>query len=222
MTLTSVHFAGDRKDFICELCRDKSVLHLGCTAAPDTLGRLDRGEHLHACLSRVTKDLHGIDIDSKGLEILRGHRFQNLHRGNVEELQHVSLEKRFDMIVAAEIIEHLYNPMQMLLQAKRFMNRDSALLITMPNALSIKFFLHATCGREISGPDHTAIFSPNILERLLQRAGFALVGTWGVIDSHSKWRNRLSRPVFEIAFRLAPWFSDGLVVLARLNEGEHD
>ena len=211
-----MRFGGDRKDLVCELCRAKTVLHLGCAAAPDTLGRLDRGEHLHILLSKVAADLYGVDIDRSGLEILRTRGFKNLYVGDMEELPSLALDKKFDVVAVPEIIEHLHNPIRTLRQLTPFLHRRSLLCITTPNALSIKFFLHALRGQEVSGPDHTLILSPATLERVLTRAGFEVVDFWGVIETYSGWRNRMSRPVLRLGLRLAPWFSDTLVVLARL------
>jgi 2-polyprenyl-3-methyl-5-hydroxy-6-metoxy-1,4-benzoquinol methylase len=221
MNLRAIRYGGERKQAICDLCVGKTVLHLGCAAAPDTLGRLDRGEHLHARLSTVTAELHGIDTDWKGLQILQSRGFKNLHHGNAEQLQTLALEKVFDVVVAAELIEHLNTPIEMLRQLKRLMRQDSQLIVSTPNALSVKFFLHALTGREVSGPDHIAIFSPAILKRLLERSGFEVIDIYGTIESHSGWRNRVTRGLFKFFFRLAPWFSDALVLSARLKDEKY-
>lgn len=190
--------------FLLNLCSGKSVLHLGCSGSPDTIGRLQRGEHVHALLRPVTKDLYGVDRDEEGLKILKAHGYDNLFAGDVEQLDKVQIKRQFDVILMPEIIEHLGNPMLMLKGIRQFMRKDSLVCITRPNALSIKFFLHAFFGREMSEPDHVMIFSPITLWRLLERAGFETKETFGALEAHSIVVNAMGRKGFKIPFRQVP------------------
>lgn len=199
-----------------KLCRGKTVLHLGCSAAPDTIGILERGEHLHVLLAEVCKGLWGIDRGKEGLEVLKSYGLSNLYVGDVEELLKCNISRSFDIVLAAEIIEHLSKPMSMLQGVKKFFERETILCITTPNALAIKFFLHAVFGREMSGPDHVYVFSPMTLRTLLDRAGFKVVNVGTVLDVHSGWRNRLTRIIFSFAFHLWPHYADNIVCLAQV------
>lgn len=146
-----------------KLAAAKTVLHLGCTGSPSTEVRIQRGESMHMNLLKAARTVHGIDLDAAALKTLREkYGVKNLFEGNVERLGEVRLDgqETFDLIVAAEIIEHLSRPGDMLEGVKRFMRPDSRLLITTPNPLSLKYFVHALRGREVQGPDHTVLISP--------------------------------------------------------------
>ncbi|MBO0181221.1 hypothetical protein J0682_30075, partial [Vibrio parahaemolyticus] len=77
----------------------------------------------------------------------------------------------FDVIVAGEIIEHLNNPGLFLSGVRRFMHRDSKLVITTINAYcAMRFFVYALRGRrginEFVHPDHVAYYSYSTLRVL--------------------------------------------------------
>jgi 2-polyprenyl-3-methyl-5-hydroxy-6-metoxy-1,4-benzoquinol methylase len=216
--VSALSFANERKAFLVNLCSGKTVLHLGCSASPDTLGRLQRTEHVHALLIPYVKEIYGIDRDEDGLIILRSLGYENLFVGDVEQLEKSTIAKRFDVILIPEIIEHLANPLFMLNGIKRFMKEDSLVCITTPNALSLKFFLHALCYKEVSGPDHLMIFSPHTLQRLLERAGFEILEILGALEAHHGIYNRLTRSLFRFVFKIMPQFSDVIIVIAKVKE----
>src|SRR5687767_403290 len=99
-----------RVDFIKEHCAGKKVLHLGCANYPYTQQSLDNDMLLHSELAHTAGELHGFDFDQAGLDILSRNGVKNLHQGDLERLEEAALNDTFDVIVAGEIIEHLYNP----------------------------------------------------------------------------------------------------------------
>ncbi len=112
-----------RVEFIKNICQGKKVLHLGCTSYPYTMEMLELGEHLHLHLKENAGELYGLDYDQKGIDILKEKGVENLFRGDLEKLDEVELDEKFDVIIAGEMIEHLNNPGLFLDGVKRFMNR---------------------------------------------------------------------------------------------------
>ena len=148
-----------RLDVIKTLCKDRSVLHLGCTNYPYTEEAISNNMLLHFDLREISSELYGFDSDKKGLDILSDYGFTNLFEADLELLNNVPLERTFDVIVAGEIIEHLNNPGLFLSGVRRFMHRDSKLVITTINAYcAMRFFVYALRGRrginEFVHPDH--------------------------------------------------------------------
>jgi 2-polyprenyl-3-methyl-5-hydroxy-6-metoxy-1,4-benzoquinol methylase len=215
MDLGNVSYVGNRQPFLQRLATGKSVLHLGCTGSPCTEVRIQREESMHMKLLKVSREVYGIDLDPTGIAIMRDkYQVPNLYRGSVERLQDVALDglQQFDLVLAAEIIEHLSRPGDMIEGIKRFMRADSRLLISTPNPLSLKYFLHAMRGKEVQGPDHTLMLSPQTGTHLFQnRHGFRIARIHSCLEAHASFLNRTTRPLFSSLFRMMPWYADGLI-----------
>lgn len=164
----------DRVRFILDLCQSKSVLNLGCADSTRLERTIYAGEHLHLRLQTVASSLVGVDISEESLKTLRRYLPSDSHLicWNVERLNELTLEP-FDVVVCGELIEHVSNPGLMLDGIRRLLKDDGILILTTPNSLAVKFFLHALAGNDISSPYHVAQYSPATLRALLQRHGFA-------------------------------------------------
>lgn len=185
----------DRDEWIIEQCRGKRVLHIGCTDWPMTASRIEEGRLLHTQLLSVGQDVVGLDTDAEGIarlrELLPTHEFF-VH--NAENLQDCSgLRSRvFDVIVAADVIEHLSNVGLFLAGVKTYMTPATELLITTPHAYSIKRMFLMFLGYEHVHDDHTAYFSLSTLKRILGRFGFEIASCCGFQWKNPTARNRLA------------------------------
>lgn len=205
-----------------ELCRDRRVLHLGCTNWPYMDGPLQDGSLLHLQLLGVARELWGLDGDERGLAQLEARGIPNLVRGDLEQLHDVRLETPFDVIVAGEIIEHLSNPGLFLRGIKHLMGDDTILAITTVNAYcAARAVTYALAGRggrqEPVHPDHVAYYSYATLHHLLDRHGFTVAHTSfydvGVEHRpHAPWHFKL---INDVSVRLSRHLADGLIVECR-------
>lgn len=85
----------------------------------------------------------------------------------------------FDIIICSDVLEHLENPALTLREMSRITNRDSNIVITIPNAWNLQerilFFLNANSSRYKSERNsakhgHISFFTTEIIESLLDRA----------------------------------------------------
>ncbi|MGD9627994.1 MAG: methyltransferase domain-containing protein [Pyrinomonadaceae bacterium] len=213
-----------RLDFIKSLCVGKKVLHLGCTNYPYTRDSIREGMLLHSTLAERAGQLYGFDADEDGLNMLRELGFGGLYRADLEKLDELELEEKFDVIIAGEMIEHLNNPGLFLEGIGRFMNSDSELVITTVNAYcAMRFFQYGVSrskGRnEPVHPDHVAYYSYSTLCGLVERHGLT-VSDFYFYDlglEHRPFASRLQRIVNDISVRLSPQLADGLIAICRLN-----
>ena len=148
-----------RVEYLREMCKGKSVLHLGCTNWPYTDTSLKEGTLLHHQLAENATELYGFDADQEGIDVLTSRGVKNLYKADLERLDELDLDKTFDVIIAGEMIEHLSNPGLFLRGIKRFMRADSTLVITTINAYGgIRMFVYSLRGRggraEPVHPDH--------------------------------------------------------------------
>jgi len=121
-----------RIELIKNLCKDKNVLDLGCVDHDSRLERNDLWLHKH--IKNVANNLIGVDYLREEVENLKKKGY-NIIFANVENFD---LNKKFDIIVAGELIEHLENPGKFLDSVKKHMHKDSILIITTPNCFSIR------------------------------------------------------------------------------------
>jgi len=212
-----------RLDFIKRISAGKSVLHLGCTNWPYTLQAIDVGTLLHKDLAEVSRELYGFDFDQEGIDVLASKGFDNLYRADLQKLSDVQLEKKFDVIIAGEMIEHLNNPGDFLSGIKRFMNRDTQLVVTTINAYSgMRFFVYGLRGQRGSlepvHPDHVAYYSYSTLKLLVERHGFELANFmfYDLGDEHRPHNGKLRNLINDVCVKIAPQWADGVIAVCRI------
>jgi 2-polyprenyl-3-methyl-5-hydroxy-6-metoxy-1,4-benzoquinol methylase len=156
-----------RVEKILKLCKNKKVLDLGCV---DHSAKTETYENwLHKKIKEVSKELIGLDYEKKELEKLNKKGY-NIIYGDAENFD---LKKKFDVVVAGEIIEHLFNVGNFLDCIKKHMNKNSILIITTPNAFGFRRMIGSILkGSLKENIEHTAYYSDTTLRQVLQRKGF--------------------------------------------------
>jgi hypothetical protein len=164
----------------------------------------------------------GIDVEEEGVRWATEHGFE-AHAVDAQSPQAVAalgLEPA-DVVIAGEVVEHLDAPGPFLRAMRELASADGVLVVTTPNAYRLLNFLAPLGGVELVHPDHTAWHSPHTLATLLARSGWALEGAAYYQNPAPRLGGlggtvvRLGRAAFVRFSRLAPYWSDGLVVWAR-------
>lgn len=167
----AVKIVPDRMHVIIPLCTGKKVLHVGCTDNPI----FDPATSLHIQLSKVCRELDGLDVDTEGLEKLQQHvagRYFTDTRQVTEE---------YDVLLVPETIEHVDNVREFMESLSKI--RFKQCLITAPNA-----FLPNDNGNHLeeSGeyveyvhPDHNSWFSPYTLKNCISK-----FTDWKLVESY--------------------------------------
>lgn len=214
-----------RLDLIEQLCRGKKVLHLGCTNYPYTEQAIESDMLLHFSLEKLSSELYGFDYDQAGLDILEKHGSDKLFRADLEKLDEVDLDEKFDVIIAGEIIEHLNNPGLFLNGIKRFMNPETALVITTVNAYcGMRFFVYGLKGKngenEPVHPDHVAYYSYSTLSLLMKRHQLK-VDDFMFYDlgrEHRPHGKKIVNFINDCCVWFAPQWADGVIAVCRVAE----
>jgi len=184
----STTYIENRDQWILANCTDQKVLHIGCTDWPLTESRLKEGRLLHGKLASVAGGLVGVDIDRLGLDALSNlmpdHQFVCCPAEKLRDEDSVN-KHDWDVILAADVIEHISDLGSALASFAALMSPDSKHLLTTPSAFSAKrFFAAALFGVEHVHPDHCYYFSLSTLKQNLLRVGMQ-------VDSASMfmWKN---------------------------------
>lgn len=207
-----------RDDFLVSLARGKQVLHLGCVDHPLLDERLRTGQLLHQKLAGAATKLWGVDLDAEGIRKLREeHRIADLLVCDAEHLEAVaSIVGRVDLVVAGEILEHVHNPGLVLKSVHAILASHGTLVVTVPNALGLRVWLHGLRGRESVHPEHVAYFSPYTTYNVLQKLGFdveELLSYW--YPSTRRGVNLVKQLVVGGLTKRLPFMGDGVIAVAR-------
>ncbi len=209
-----------KEEFILKVAAGRSVLHLGCVGFTD-LAPSDRvrfaKQSLHWKLTQLSETV-GVD---RSVGVIDEYRklgvFTNIVAGDVERLDELQITRRFDVVIAGDIIEHLSNPGRMLDGIRRFCTENTQVIITTPNAFGSPNFLRYSIGRFQEGAEHVMSFNQQNLVNLLNRHGYSLSELHTCFQPRSADKHRatvftLGRKVFE----LFPRFGGTLLVVARV------
>ncbi|AKM79445.1 MAG: Methyltransferase type 11 [Candidatus Beckwithbacteria bacterium GW2011_GWB1_47_15] len=157
---------------ISQLPRDKSlkVLDLGC----------GDGVLIYLASQKHPGEFTGVDTDALSLKAAR-RQLQN--RGVAAKLIKASAyhlpfpENSFDVVIAAEVIEHLRSPQKMLTEAAKVLKPGGKMILTTPVKI----------GTKLSDTLHAQEFSPRELESSLAR----YFNQVDVKTSHPLWLKKL-------------------------------
>jgi len=148
---------------------DKQVLDVGCYN-----GRI--GSLLKANGNKV----FGVDLSEQALRMAQEKGIICLKADAVESLPFKN--KTFDVVIAAEIIEHVFNLDNFILEIKRVLKTDGSLVLSTPNVASLGRRLLLLLGRnpmieigiETESAGHIRYFVKESLFRLLAKYGFKI------------------------------------------------
>ena len=100
--------------------------------------------------------------------------YQNIYRGTLQQFCETNPTTTFDSILAGELLEHLYHPMQFLQQCFDALAPGGVLVLSTPNPNSpIERLLTLRLNRRFFyTQDHLMLFPQRWLLRMLETAGF--------------------------------------------------
>jgi 2-polyprenyl-3-methyl-5-hydroxy-6-metoxy-1,4-benzoquinol methylase len=204
-------------EFLRAECRGKSVMHLGCSSGRYLKDRLERGSLLHAVLSQEAAEMHGLDLDEQSLQEMRGLGFANLHQGNAEKLDNIDINRKFDVVVAGDLLEHLTRPGAMLDGVKRLLTPRGRFIVSTINAFGLHFQLRRWSGRYVEHFEHVCFYSPETLAHLFERHGYRVVEMYGAFtEPPHTWKQKIKFILGAPLLRFAPVLAGTLIVVAEM------
>jgi 2-polyprenyl-3-methyl-5-hydroxy-6-metoxy-1,4-benzoquinol methylase len=207
-----------RMDFLRKQCHGKSVMHLGCSSGRYLKDRLERGSLLHAVLAQEAEEMHGIDLDEQSLQEMRSLGFTNLHHGNAERLDNIEIGKKFDIVVAGDLLEHLTRPGAMLDGVKHLLAPRGRFIVSTVNAFGLHFQLRRWSGRYVEHFEHVCFYSPETLAHLFERHGYHVVEMHGAFtEPPHTWKQKMKFMLGAPLLRVAPVLAGTLIVVAEMN-----
>jgi len=144
---------------IAALCKEGSILDIGYAHMPNPF---------YSSRSRT-----GVDLESPHYP--SGYEEELI--GNALDLPNIVNGRKFDNIVAGEIIEHLENPYEFVRILKSCLKKDGRLILSTPNPLAwpVIFFEAINSHRFYYTQNHLYYFPPRWVDRILNKCGFQSV-----------------------------------------------
>ena len=158
---------------IAPYIKDKIVLDVGCYAEiGEDIHRETKPNWIHGFLSKNAKHVTGIDITKEQIDILKKQGY-DVYCQSAEDFK---FNKKFDVIFAGALIEHLSNPGLFLDRCRKHIKKDGWLIVDTPNVFCLNYKIGGIM-RFLNNdlevhPEHTAFFSPTVIKNLMRRYGF--------------------------------------------------
>jgi 2-polyprenyl-3-methyl-5-hydroxy-6-metoxy-1,4-benzoquinol methylase len=133
----------------------------------------------------------GIDINKKALAIARERGYGMtycLNLNNPEEVRRLesNINKKYDCIICADVLEHLVNPLLVLKQLKKLLKRRGMIIISVPNVAFISYRLLHLFGRfdynsngGVMDVTHLRFFTNKTIKKISEDAGYRVVKIYG-------------------------------------------
>ncbi len=173
--LKKKEFNDQRIISISPYIKNKIVLDVGCYAE---IGELINNENkprwIHGFLKKYAKEVIGIDITKDKIDILKKQGY-DVYCQSAETFK---FNKKFDVIFAGDVIEHLSNPGLFLDSSWKHLKKNGLLIITTPNVFALNYKIGGLI-RLLNNdlkvhPEHTLWFSPTVIKSLLNRHHFTM------------------------------------------------
>lgn len=115
-------------------------------------------------------DAQGVDVAANSIKHIRELGFEGFH-GELQKANYPS--QHFDVVTAAEILEHLAEPRLLLQEIARVLRPGGLLWTTTPHARGLSGRVLGIKWRCIWPPEHLQLFSVAGLKALLRESGFS-------------------------------------------------
>lgn len=149
--------------------RDKIVLDLGCSAG-----------YLSAKIKASNNFVCGIDIEKSELIKNNFDEFLQIDLEKNDRFNNIELSK-YDVIICADVIEHLKNPADLLNDIRKRMRQDARVILSVPNVANILIRLLLMFGKfpysdfGVLDKSHIRFFTFSTIKNLIINNGFKIV-----------------------------------------------
>ncbi len=194
-----------RFELIIKEVSGKDVLDVGCIDH-NAMNELSH-EWLHKIIVDNAKKVVGLDLEEEEAQKLQEKGY-DIVIGNAEA---INLNKKFDVVVAGELIEHLSNPGKFLGNMKNHLRKDGVIIMTTPNPFYPKRIFEILLYKKVLvHPQHVMWLCPSTLKTILEREGYSDVEIipFNNTERFSVFVNWLTG--------IRPWFSNNLFVRAKI------
>ena len=205
----------DKDDLIVALCQGRRVLDIGCIDHDlETVDKLG-ASWLHGRIKQVASELTGLDIlEAEAAELnKRGFHIE------CADAHDFDLGRRFDLVVAGNIIEHMTDVGRFLRAVARHLEPDGVCVVTTPNPFDIFQMANVVIRQKVTlNIQHTVWFDPTVLWEQVSRTPLRISGfAWTITKSSRarshRLRGKIARALMRFMRRRRPILNSDFAVL---------
>ncbi len=127
-------------------------------------------------------DVTGVDFSAQAVQLTKNAGIQAFEG----DFNNPFLEQqKFDCITLRQVLEHLHNPVETLVAAKKLLALKGKLSISVPNIQSLPYRWFKEDWLGIDFPRHLLHFNPESLEKVITKSGFKIIQMQQV--KHTGW-----------------------------------
>lgn len=207
-----------RVDFIENICKGKSIIHLGCTDhIPLIKDKIKNNTWLHKRLTEVADYCIGVDVNTEAINYVKEEcGFNNIIELDMcnDPASPILVEKEWDYLIMGEILEHLDDPCSFLRSIKEKYPSIKNVVITVPNAFSFQNMRQSLKSIELINSDHRFWFTPYTLAKLAQIAGWKATSfDFGTYINADFFKGNIKRRIIGRILRRYPHMRDSLIMI---------
>lgn len=198
----------NKRDFVDSLNISKDLYVLDVGFSGQSVVDSDK-DWPHGFLMTKTDHLYGLDLEFDSSK----YKAPNYLKASAENFD---FPIKFDVIFAADIIEHLSNPGMFLQSCKRNLKPGGRLIITTPNTFNFFCLVEkVTHDEPRTNPDHTLYLNKVVFSILLKKNGFPEPKYNYIFDTtgfmwYGKWKRKLIASIYWLVCKMTPKFGEGL------------
>jgi len=216
-----------KRDFILDMCNDKTVLDVGCVQHSWKMA-VKNPRWLHGALRETASECVGVDYLADDVDQLRKRGYDIVY-GNVLEDPPPG---RFDRVVLGDILEHVEDPSTLLSYVAKALTGDGLAIITTPNPFYLgQFITIGARGAPTINPEHVAFYDPITFASLIERSPLEVVEMrWlspsfpALWDAKSRVVRKVVSPVMHKAGSVLrsrrPYLNSDFAAVVRISRGE--
>lgn len=173
----------------------KTILDVGC-------GSGKTGEYLKKEKKAIVV---GVDISRPAIEQAKK-VLDEAYCLDIEKEAFPFAENRFDIIICGDVLEHLIDPLEMLLKLKKYMKSDGYILLSIPNVANIIIRFNLFLGKFNYQPSgildetHLRFFTLKTVRAMLGKAGLAVVYLGGTRTEYGEEIHSLQKIIHRAIF----------------------
>jgi len=114
-------------------------------------------------------DVYGIEIEEPCVKKLKKTGIENVYTGNIFSVSFDN--KTFDLVRMNQTLEHMHDPLKVLIEVKRILKEDGKLIIAVPNFAGASHRMFKQFAYSLHVPFHLYFFDLETLGKLIDKVG---------------------------------------------------
>ena len=162
-----VNKKGNLKELVLKKVKGKKVLDVGI--CEHSMDHINSDSWIHRKIVKLARYTLGVDIIP---ELIKHLKKQGYNCVLADATSDKYLGEKFDIVNIGDVIEHVNDPVKLLLFAKRHLKKGGQILVATPNPYFIKTILRIPKqGTVVANLEHVSWITPSLALEISRRAG---------------------------------------------------